>query len=489
MSISILYNQNTSNFRYSEKTLYHLSIDKAVSCFCIDTDKRKLFLKVLSSPLITKSEIVFRQEVLKDFCRHPNVADELLSLLTRFSEVYDSLKATQKDRLRINTNNNDSLFAAKNILQSNALSLKRLLLFVKAMYNVLDGTNIHSQGLTQLKNALSVHLVEPAYSEMLQYCSSFEYFQASGTLDIKLNISDNGKFDAFDLIEHCYANTNNFDMKKKGLLKFLKKDEPKYLYSCFIPQPAENIEVLLLKAINEISDVFGNLAEILGKRFLDISKELTFYQIAIKYINMLQSKGICLCYPEIDENKQRTKAFELYDFLLLASQSSSMNVVPNDFVFGETDKGVLLFGNNGSGKTVFLRSIATAQIFAQAGLPIPAKEATLPIYNQIVSLFSGAEKELTIDDNAGRFEQEIRELAYVVDTINKKSLVLLNEVLQTTAYEEGATALYHILDFFCQKGITFICVTHLNQIKSFYSTNDIKCLHTVDGYKVKNLIK
>lgn len=255
----------------------------------------------------------------------------------------------------------------------------------------------------------------------------------------------------FDLIEHSYVNINNYNIRKKGLSKFFKKDEFKYQSSCFIPQPADNIDVLLLKAINEISDVFNNLTETLFKRFLGLSKELTFYQTAIKYIDMLKSKRISLCYPKISEDIQDTNISQLYDLFLLASRDNSKNVVPNDFVLTNNDKGVLLFGSNGSGKTVFLRSIATAQIFAQAGLPIPAEEATLPIYHQIVSLFSGAEKGLDIDDNAGRFEQEVRELAYIVNTTNTKSLVLLNEILQTTAYEEGAAALYNILDFFLKK--------------------------------------
>ena len=73
MSISILYDQTPSGLRYPEKTLYHLSIDKAVSSFCIDTVKKKSFLAILSSPLLTESDIVFRQEVLQDFCKNPSI--------------------------------------------------------------------------------------------------------------------------------------------------------------------------------------------------------------------------------------------------------------------------------------------------------------------------------------------------------------------------------------------------------------------------------
>ncbi len=486
MSISILYHQSTADFCYPEKTLYHLSIDKAVSYFCIDTVKRKSFLSILSAPLLTETDIVFRQDVLQDLFKNPSIVDELLSLLSRFSEVYAAQKASQSDRLRISANNNDSLSTAKNILQNNALALKRSLLFVKAMHDVLENADIRSEGLARLKNALAEHHSEPAYSEMLQYCSSFEYFKTSGTLDVKLHISDDGRFDAFDLIEHRYVNISDPDLKKKGLFGRPKKDEPEYHCSRVIPRPTDNIEILFLKAINEISDTFGKLSRTLFDRFLGLTGELTFYQTAIEYINMLQSKGVSMCYPQISENEQNTNVSELYDLFLIASRDNVNSVVPNDFVLSDKNKGVLLFGNNGSGKTVFLRSIATMQIFAQAGLPIPAKNATLPIYRQTVTQFSEAEKEFAAGNDAGRFEQEVRELAYMVDNLHSKSLVFLNETFQTTAYEEGATGLYHILNFFSKKDIKFICVTHLRQLEKRFDNDEVARLHTEKGYKIAN---
>ncbi len=486
MSISILYNQSTADFRYHEKTIYHLSIDKAVSHFCIDTVKRKSFLSVLSSPLLTETDIAFRQEVLQDLCKKPSIVDELLSLLLRFSEVYVAQKASQRDRLRISATNNDSLSTAKNILQSNALSLKRSLLFIKAMYDVLESADICSEGLARLKTALAEHLAEPAYSEMLGYCSSFEFFKISGTLDVKLNISDDGKFNTFDLIEHRYVNISDPNVKKKGLSKLFKREEQEYPCSRVITRPSDNIEVLFLNAINEMSDVFGKLSRTLFDRFGELAGELTFYQTAIKYINMLQKMDAPLCYPKISEKEQNTNVSDLYDLFLLASRDNINSVVPNDFTLSENNKGVLLFGNNRSGKTVFLRSIATMQIFAQAGLPIPAKRATLPIYKQIATQFSEAEKEFVYGDSAGRFEQEVREIAYMVDNLNSQALVFLNETFQTTAYKEGAIGLYHILGFFAKKDIKFICVTHLRQLENHFDIDEITKLYTYEGYKITN---
>lgn len=133
---------------------------------------------------------------------------------------------------------------------------------------------------------------------------------------------------------------------------------------------------------------------------------------------------------------------------------------------------------------MFLRSVATMQIFAQAGLPIPAKHAVLPIYKQIITQFSEAEKEFTAGNDAGRFEQEVRELSYMVDHLGPRSLVFLNETFQTTSYEEGATGLYHVLNFFSKRGISFICVTHLRQLEHLFLEDEVLRLYTEEGYNV-----
>jgi DNA mismatch repair ATPase MutS len=124
------------------------------------------------------------------------------------------------------------------------------------------------------------------------------------------------------------------------------------------------------------------------------------------------------------------------------------------------------------------------QVLAQAGLPIPCESAEITPFSQLATEFSEAEKEFCEGNDAGRFEQEVRELAEMVDTLKEGSLVFLNETFQSTAYAEGAEGLYHLLKYFSALNIRWILVSHLRQLEEMFDNNEATILHTSDGYKI-----
>ena len=198
---------------------------------------------------------------------------------------------------------------------------------------------------------------------------------------------------------------------------------------------------------------------------------------------MLSAKNVPLCYPTVSKDKS-VIVKNLYDLYLLMSKPNPSDVIPNDFMLGQSNGGLLVFGNNGSGKTVYLRSIGTMQVLAQAGLPIPCESAEFTLFLQLETQFSESEKEFCEGNDAGRFEQEVRELAAMVATLREDSIVFLNETFQSTAYAEGAEGLYHLLNHFSALNIRWILVSHLRQLEKMFDSNDVTVLHTAVGYKI-----
>ena len=90
----------------------------------------------------------------------------------------------------------------------------------------------------------------------------------------------------------------------------------------------------------------------------------------------------------------------------------------------------------------------------------------------------------TKGNDAGRFEQEVSEIAEMIDNLTDNSLIILNETFQTTAYEEGAIGLCDILKYFTSKNVAWILVTHLTQMRDYYSNNDAYFMRTDGAYKV-----
>ncbi len=206
------------------------------------------------------------------------------------------------------------------------------------------------------------------------------------------------------------------------------------------------------------------------------------YQTALRYAAKLQEIGVPWCFPNLNSNRT-TRVTKLYDLYLLITVGIVKDIVPNDFSHGRKN-GVIVFGDNESGKTVYLRSIGTMQILAQAGLPIPCEHAEIGVCSRIAAQFSEAEKECSEESESGRFEEEVRELATMVDTLKEGSLVFLNETFQSTAYNEGAEGLYHLLRYFADSDIHWILVSHLRQLEKWLLPEDAEILHTTEGYKL-----
>ena len=146
-----------------------------------------------------------------------------------------------------------------------------------------------------------------------------------------------------------------------------------------------------------------------------------------------------------DMDEDIFRANDIYDIHLIIEGLDRESIVTNDIRIEKDTDGVLFRGPNTSGKTSLLRAIGTAQIFAQAGLPVTAAAANISIRNAVYTQFSSAEKEFNVGDVAGRFEGGSGD-SRILDNLVPYSLILLNETFQTTAYAEGAEGIQHILE-------------------------------------------
>ena len=485
MAISILYlnERNSSAEALSDRILYHLSLDRSFAHICADVKKREHFLSVVSDLTDDKNEILYRQAVVKDFENNPALLAELMSLSARFEELRITQKTAGKDEYRLNATGTASSATAKNILQAQALCLKRALLFIKAYGELLEKYELNSQGLKNLYSVCKEVYESPDFTRLLTFCSKYENFSASGYWDFKFALNDEGRIGICELIDHRYIRVTDPELKKKGFSLFKKAEETTYPCQRLTPAKDGLYERLSISALSDLSGVFAKISEQIFAKYGFVGREFVFYDVALKYTQTLKEKNVPACYPTFSAD-QSIEVKNLYDLYLLMSKPNPSDVIPNDFVLGKGNGGLLVFGNNGSGKTVYLRSIGTMQILAQAGLPVPCESAVVALFSQISTQFSEAEKEFCEGNDAGRFEQEVRELAAMVDTLKEGSLVFLNETFQSTAYAEGAGGLYHLLKYFLDLNIRWILVSHLRQLDEMFENNEATILHTAEGYKI-----
>lgn len=482
MTISLLHIEDSQStaIPIDPRVVYHLSVDRIFCNICIDEKKLDYFLQTIENLTNDRREIEYRREVLRDFMVNTNLLTQMAELFDGLDRSKEFLKRARNEAFRIQTQQASSIRSEGNLLQIHARCMKQSLLIIKELSQLLSKLELKSAGLKKLLLECQTITMAEDFERMMGICSKYENFSCT-TFDIKVKLNDIGRVMHCELIDHRYIRISDPNVKKKGLGLFRRAAEENYPCEEISPETPNAYDSIIISAVRDLLSLFYNLTSQIYDRFLTIRNELDFYFVATRYVDVLASCEIPICFPQISET-DIINVRDLFDLYLIVAGKTASIITPNSITIDKDDKGIVIFGANGSGKTVFLRSLGCMQLLAQAGLPIPCERAEITLFSQIATQFSESEKEFHSVNDAGRFEQEVRELAAMVDSLSPGALVLLNETFQSTAYAEGAEGLKAILDYFSEIKIRWILVTHLNQLED--DLWQVKVLRTTDKYKI-----
>ncbi|KAF0704326.1 hypothetical protein AaE_014996 [Aphanomyces astaci] len=141
--------------------------------------------------------------------------------------------------------------------------------------------------------------------------------------------------------------------------------------------------------------------------------------------------------------------------------------IPNDIVLGPGGRYIaVVTGQNGSGKSVFLKMVGVMQFLAQVGSFVPATEATIGVVNKIFSRILSLETA-TLCQSA--FSIDCNQLATMMNHGDAKSLLLIDEFGKGTCPSDGicllTSALKHLKDQVVQfGGPRVVLTTHFLEI-------------------------
>ena len=490
MKFSLLYKHpdNRKTTMLGDDIIYNLQIDKVVGEFCKLQKRADYFIETLKNASLSVEDIKYRQNLLSDFLENEALVEELKLLFNR----YDSIKSDWNE-LKANvypvglTGGYQALidYTYSN-LQITSTFARTIVSYFKNFHSVLSKYDIRSEALAEMKRYCGEMQDNKSLNEIDEVASLFQYhtpeqfqFTVALTLDETLSVSSGS-----------LTEIKNIDSLPKNNIfkKILGISKDTIVTTDLGSENSDDALYILNEALYEISTILEDITNDIYELFYGISSEFLFYDAAISYIHLLTDNDIVFSLPNIsDITEDSFNAIDLKDLFLLLRNDDPTTVVGNDVCFSNNDGGILIRGKNNTGKTVFLRSIGIAQIFAQAGLPICSSDAKISIRSRVFSHFSSAEEELIEGDVAGRFEGEVKEVANIINNIEPHSLVLFNETFQTTSYDEGKDAIYSILILLTKIDAQFIFVTHLTGL--FDSMiGGVKMLETDSGnnkYKLK----
>ena len=152
--------------------------------------------------------------------------------------------------------------------------------------------------------------------------------------------------------------------------------------------------------------------------------------------------------------------------------------VPLTLALEEDARELIISGPNTGGKTVALKTTGLLAVMAQAGLPVPAEAATLPLFQAIYADIGDAQ---SIETNLSSFSAHIVNVDRIAREADENSLVLLDELGSATDPEEGAALAVAIAAHFLARRAWTCISTHLTSLK-VYAANRAGVLNAAVGF-------
>jgi DNA mismatch repair protein MutS len=139
--------------------------------------------------------------------------------------------------------------------------------------------------------------------------------------------------------------------------------------------------------------------------------------------------------------------------------------IPNDiYLNNESHQILIITGPNMAGKSALLRQVALIVLMAQMGSFVPASSAEIGIVDKIFTRV-GASDNLSRGEST--FMVEMTETASILNNLNDRSLVLMDEIGRGTSTYDGVSIAWSIVEFLQrhpQHRVKTLFATHYHEL-------------------------
>ncbi len=399
----------------------------------------KTSMEFLLAGCCSIDEILYRQEILKDFMANTGVALEIYRNAVDFTEY------AKKQFFWFSNNDALSIEVSVDILRKFIIysgKLRALLYESKKSFNSL--------GLKKFYSVISEDFGPDYLDRAMEYLDKLN-FRDGVTLSMALGPGNSGR----DYILHEPYNSVSVKKTMKGIL------ERHFTYTLHERDigGAEEISDIKSRGLGKVATVLRIAARNVMEFYNDIKREVGFYLAAINLMENIEAKNGKICFPT-PCHKRNMSFTGLYDLGLLLS--TDMAIVPNSMESHDTGLFIIT-GTNRGGKSTFLRSIGQAQILMQAGIFVPSEHFRA---NMVSGIYTHFKSEEDRNLNIGKFEDELSRMDEIVKHLTKGGMVLFNESFSSTNTREGSDIALEITRALLENEVAVFFVSHLYEFAS-----------------------
>lgn len=454
LGLKTLFDMASKEIQWSGKTVKR--IEEA------DTTIMKNMEKVMMVPLKDAEEILYRQEVIRDFEKN----EELIFDLYRFAKQVLSEWQGLGRGIVVKTSGFNS--SGDLVNQIHVIQL------------FLDSLGILKRKLSKYKGKLSsgalcsfIERLEEEFSDeyeagLREIMKDVDFYikdagddgkrknSAKTRMKLVLSYDEGMKFTGWKLADLGTDKVRSFGSANPiGMVQSFVNSKIPYSV-CVEPdsalhEDAMQLEYQVVKYVLTAMNPF-----LLNFRYFfdQLLLQTSFYKGAILLNKHMERLGISGCFPTPGERFDFTFS-QLKEYVMALEQL--VNPVGNDCHI--RDKNMLIVtGANQGGKSTFLRSVGIAQVMMQCGLKVAATQYSSGVYPTLFTHFTRREDS---EMNSGRLDEELDRMSQIIDQLSEGSMVLLNESFATTTEKDGSKIAYDILTAFQDKKIMVLTVTHL----------------------------
>ncbi len=384
--------------------------------------------------------IRYRQEILKDCLKHPDVVRRIYSIPLEF------LERKRREWLWISPRHagpSSIVSGAQRMLEASLQLLRRLRQIADEHAGAFS-----SRGFRRFFSMIAQELDDAYLATVAKHTQALRF--AKGVLlHARLGQGNEGT---------RYVLCKPADPERSWIKRVFSSTSPIYSFSLH-PRDDRGVRVLgelrdrgLARAANAVAQA----AEHMESFFEVLRWELAAYLGCLNLYEQLAQLGEPVAFPVVaPADERRFSCRGLYDVSLALAMKR--RVVGND-VAADGKNPVGITGPNQGGKTTFLRGVGQAQVMMQAGMFVPAESLQASVCSGVHTHFK-REEDRTM--KSGKLEEELKRMSALVDLIRPDGLVLLNESFASTNEREGSEIAQDVVSSLSEAGIRVFYVTHM----------------------------
>ena len=431
--------------------------------------------KVMVAPLVSKDEIVYRQEIIKDCLNNEDFIKQLYTETGRIMSEWDKLgrksgytgrqdlAAWAEKQIHITELFAGGLTVIKGLLKKYRSSFESEGLKALAQRICIEFDDEYEKNIEKLIKDVSFYTKgnEDKDGNVYTYMPKIRF---KGKLKAGLKLEDIVLLDV-DSESIKYRNPKSTIAK---IVEFKNSLTPNSFSSKLTPAIEKQVEAFEQNIVNYAMSFTRSFIEKFSNFFEQLLLQTAFYRGAVNLRHHMKRSGIEYCFPTVCDNKNLS-FIELKEFVMCMEQR--VNAVGNTCSILNKQL-VIITGANQGGKSTFLRSVGIAQVMMQAGLPVAAEDFSSGIFPSLFTHFTRREDSAM---NIGRLDEELGRMNSIIENLDDRSLVLLNESFATTTEVDGSIIAYDIIKALNEAGVKILTVTHLLSFaKKMYSESEEK---------------